>query len=356
MLDRLPRSRTDAATFTQVNPGERQEKTKGVRSDVGNEAKNMDTSESPSRITTQPVAASPTNKRVPSSMNMSTVDSIPSSLPSARSNSSQKTPTPRSTITVLIASSQTSSPRTSIISVPTGGTRVLPEASQSRSPDLSMQNITAITLSPTISGLPSSTPLIQGIALARPLPGKNQGRPILDAVAVPSYLELAGPESKSVPTISQTVVEAEYPFTSSQWSSSTSCGSNSTVLFMPVPTPTSFVTLTRDEQYKEQVSASFDATQDAPTPSAAKPTSILNPSALVTTLIAATPTVPLNVAASAVVNLQESRRLTPVTRTLFIVFGVLGKHLNPIPPACTDDSRCASITCCFWCRFIDASA
>lgn len=139
-------------------------------------------------------------------------------------------------------------------------------------------------------------------AIARPLPGKNQPRPILDGVAA-SLTQLVEPE----------------PLSTVSWSSSSSSTSTfSSSLTTSSPTP-SFATLTRSQQ----ISSDFVSSSQATLVASALSTTLS--SILVVTSVIAAPTGQPILNATANAELRQRARLTPLARTLFIVFGALGK-------------------------------
>jgi hypothetical protein len=332
VLDRLNDGKADATAPIRTRNG---------TINVSSEMKEMDASGKSSWNTAHSNVESPTTE--------------PVSLPE-----NEYTPNaPSSTIAVLIMSSKEFSPpyfpRTSFVPIATGGARKDPVSFYNASQVLSMPVKTPRSLLPTTSVSLTNARLSHGAAYARPLPGKNQPIPVLDAVAVASFLQLDEPVSTSMPGTFQSVSEAEYPPSSSQLSSLGPLGSVSTVWPMSAPTSTSVVTVTRGQQWKEPALASVETAQAASTISAALSPSILPPSSLATSVVAATSTLPPNVATSANMNLQGASRLTPVARTLFIVFCVLGEYSKSRSPVFANDSRRISITCCNWYRSVDAS-
>jgi hypothetical protein len=334
VLDRLQEINADRSTLARGDAEDIEYTTNGRNDDARSEIEEVDARRSLSQITTQSMAASPTFNRASPSENESIHSSVWSLLPSVSPGLVQESSAPQSTITVLIVSDQDSYPPkpsgASLIPIVSGGRRADFEALPSRSQDLRTPDKSTILSRPTTSGLPTESRLRYDAALVRPLPGKNQPRPIFDAVAPASFLQLDEPVSTSMPSISQIVPEAELSLSSSQWSSLAPFGSISAILSIPTPKPSSFVTITRGQREYEESLAPFDGVQTATTVSAALPLSILPPSALVTTVIAASPSMPPNVAASANVGLQEGSRLTPIARAFFIVFGVLGEHIDPL--------------------------
>jgi hypothetical protein len=322
VLDRLNNGEADATTLIRTSNG---------IINVSSEVKETDASGKSSWNTAHSIVESPNAEPVSPPENEYTPN------------------TPSSTITVLIMSSKefstTYSSGSSIVPMATGGARTNTVIFYNASQVLSMPARTPRLLLPTTSGSLTNARLSHGAAYARPLPGKNQLIPVLDAVAVASFFQPDEPVSTSMPRTFKTMLEAESPPSSSQVSSLEFLGSVSTVWSVSAPLSTSFVTVTRDQQWKEQAPTSVETVQASSTISAALPPSILLPSSLATSVVAA----------SANMNLQGASRLTPVARTLFIVFGVLGGYSKPRSRIHANDPRRVSITCCIGYRSVDAS-
>jgi hypothetical protein len=298
------------------------------------------------------------NSRKLSSNTAQSIVESPTAEPISPPKNEYTTNPPSSTITVLIISSKelstTYSSGTSMVPMATGDARSDPGSFYNGSQVLSMPAKTPGLLLPTTSGSLTNARLSHGAAYARPLPGKNQPIPVLDAVAVASFLQPDEPVPTSMPGIFQIVPGDEYSPSSSQLSSLQPLGSISTAWSISAPTSTSFVTVTRGQQWKEQAPALVETTQASSTISASLSSSMLPPSSLATSVVVATSTLLPNVAASANMNLQGASRLTPVARTLFIVFGVLGKYSKPVLSSPANDNRRFSITSCIWDCFVDA--
>jgi hypothetical protein len=194
--------------------------------------------------------------------------------------------------------------------------------------------ITSRQTSPTVTPLakPNNAP---GAFAARPLPGKNQPKPVWDAAAPAPFMPLSRLESTLSSTASQPVSQLQA--TPSSVSLSIGAQPSSLVSFDSVlhttltrnPSQTSVITVTKSQKGKEQASIPFST---SPTPKAVSVTrslSTLLSSALGTTSIMAVPTAPPGSLAIANSQFQRASRLTPLARTLFIVLGALGQYFWP---------------------------
>ncbi|KAH5438127.1 hypothetical protein HBI47_060150 [Parastagonospora nodorum] len=150
-------------------------------------------------------------------------------------------------------------------------------------------------------------------AIGRPLPGKNQPRPILDGVAA-SLTQLVEPE----------------PLSTLSWSSSsssTSTLSSSLTTSSPISTSTpisSFATLTRSQPGNGQAPISSVIVSSSQATLVASSLSTTLSSILVVTSVITAPTGQPILNATANAELRQRARLTPLARTLFIIFGALG--------------------------------
>lgn len=194
--------------------------------------------------------------------------------------------------------------------------------------------ITSRQTPPTVTPLakPNNAP---AAVAARPLPGKNQPKPVWDAAAPAPFMPLSRLESTLASTASQPVSQIRATPSSvslgigAQSSSLASFGSLLDTTLTRSPSQASFTTLTKSQQGKEQASIPFST---SPTPKAVSVTrslSTLLSSALGATSIMIVPTAPPGSLAIANSQFQRASRLTPLARTLFIVLGALGQYFWP---------------------------
>jgi hypothetical protein len=167
-------------------------------------------------------------------------------------------------------------------------------------------------------------------AIGRPLPGKNQPKPVLDEIAAASLIQFDAPWSSSMLRVSSMEVSSTVP-SSSPLSVPMSVHSPPVVTFRPSSsaycTPTSFATLTRSQPGDEQATMSSQAVLSSQTALVAQSFSTPLSSILAITSAIAIPTGQANLPAIANAEFRQRARLTPLARTLFIVFGALGQFV-----------------------------
>lgn len=182
---------------------------------------------------------------------------------------------------------------------------------------------------PESSLVTSST---SAMTVDKPMPGKNQPKPTVDAAAA-SLTTLSDSRSTNVPTSStpspttstsistiadvSTISFSVLPTLATSTLSSTE---SSTTTSSPVLSPVlTFVTITRTAQGKEDAQTS---TQTVPAPLAVTAPQSLSSSFLMSSLVVGS-AIPSSLATA--VSVEPQSGLTPLARSLFILFGVLGK-------------------------------
>jgi hypothetical protein len=263
--------------------------------------------------------------------NWNTTISSPSDRANLRTNSSSSAAAP--TITLQAALNQTYASPTQSANLINSGTngqaRVDSIPLPGKNQDVRKLNMTAVVTSSAGFTFPPNAVASQAVGVAQILPGKNQPKPILDTIAAPSLTELADPQPTSSNGQSSSVLPTST--LSGRSSNATpiiptslaSFSSTSLSLLSTIPTPaSSFVTLTRSQQGKGQAPISTEALSIS---QASQSLSTTLSSLLVVTSIIAVPTGQPNLSATANAELRQRARLTPLARTLFIVFGALGK-------------------------------
>jgi hypothetical protein len=303
---------------------------------------------SSSRISSQTSATSQTFKPLPPSEALFTLDTTPSLSESSLQDRVQQTPVPSPssaqelgsntknisatqtisqksqadstlarflpTITILAVSNRTSlSSKGPIAStLPLSANRAA--GNNTGDAITILPKLSTTVLATSVTGAENSTYVrpTPAVAFLHPLPGKNQPIPVLDNVAgVPSEY-LAGPEPTSMPEASQWFDnQAPSGYSSLPISTQAALLSSSySIMDSPstsIPSPSSFITLTKSRQEEQQLSST--AASQSTTVSAS---------------MTAAPTEFVNVSVGADNQLERVSRLTPVARTLFIVLGVLG--------------------------------
>ncbi|KAL1793213.1 hypothetical protein ACET3X_008195 [Alternaria dauci] len=171
-----------------------------------------------------------------------------------------------------------------------------------------------------------ATPSTSAMTVDKPMPGKNQPKLTADAAVVSSTIlgdsaaTIVQTSSTTSTTISTTIdvstVSFSFPATTiiSTSSSTESSTTTDTSLLSPVLT---FVTITRTAQDKEDARTS---TQTVAAPLAVTAPQSLSPSLLTTSLVGSA--IPSSLATA--VSVEQQSGLTPLARSLFILFGVLG--------------------------------
>lgn len=246
------------------------------------------------------------------------------SIITAKAKLSLATSTP--TVTIQAASNQTLASSTWPASTASVGANAQPKLDTGALPGIN-QNAPKLNMT-SIPSSPAAT-------IARPLPGKNQPKPILDDVAAASLVQFAEPWSSSTFTVSSAV-----PTTvASSRSTSIPASIQSTPIATltsthgspsALPTSTSFVTFTKSQQGLVQASISSGTVSASQIALVTTSLSTSWSSILVVTSVIAIPTGQANLPATANAELRQHARLTPLARTLFIVFGALGKFFSHI--------------------------
>jgi len=196
---------------------------------------------------------------------------------------------------------------------------------------------------PIIAGPPmqisissSSKPSAPVATVVRPMPGKNQPKPAMDDAAAASFR--AGNGLAPLPTpvdpasVSQTqsislkTSTAPLPSTMlvamDSLPSLLSASSSSTSLSRSDDLQSTLVTLTKMTLSIQQAPVTFNAVSNSDSATQFGLLSAMTSSTIVATTLMATPTVFPSLIAAA--SAAQSSRLTPLARTLFITFGVLG--------------------------------
>ncbi|KAI4619570.1 uncharacterized protein J4E87_007460 [Alternaria ethzedia] len=178
---------------------------------------------------------------------------------------------------------------------------------------------------PESSTVPSTT---SAMTVEKPMPGKNQPKPTMDISAV-SFMILSDSRSTAMSTISSssTVSIATEPSASSfsqpptlVISTSSSTASSTTTKPSSLPPVLTFVTVTRTAEAKEDIQPS---TQTIMAPQAVTTRQSVS-SGLRTLSLASGSAIPSSLATA--VSVEPQHGLTPLARTLFILFGVLGEY------------------------------
>ncbi|KAH7069426.1 hypothetical protein FB567DRAFT_634083 [Paraphoma chrysanthemicola] len=301
-------------------------------------------------------SASPTDSSTPNTTNLPTATSDASSLGESTGRTSQTTlsksePSLVSSQTFGISASNT--PKTITMQpvaddISTASVQSLPSSIILAS--VGVATVTTATLSgnqelPVISDAPkvtaadaknsTSAPLVDPTGL---MPGKNQPKPAMDAAAAASFMIINGLVPVPTPRGSQIAFTTRSPFAApisaarsqSVFSTSLTPSSRNFVASI-VPSSsisttsqTRFVTLTWGQQGKEQAPVTLESYQ---TSTAVPTTQSSRTIARSSSLVASTVTIQTPAAfslAAANTFAREGGRLTPLARTLFIVFGVLG--------------------------------
>ncbi|CAI9635094.1 unnamed protein product [Alternaria burnsii] len=188
--------------------------------------------------------------------------------------------------------------------------------------------VTAPAVTPTAAPESSlATSSTSAMTVEKPMPGKKQPKPTADA-AVTSLTILSGsgstiaqtPSTTSA-TISSTIdvstVSFSLPPTSTISTSSSTESSTTTSSSVLAPVLT-FVTITRTAQGKEDAQTT---TQTVPAPLAVTAPQSVSSSLLASSLIVGSAT-PSSLATA--ISVEPQSGLTPLARSLFILFGVLG--------------------------------
>ncbi|KAI4951291.1 hypothetical protein J4E91_004000 [Alternaria rosae] len=191
---------------------------------------------------------------------------------------------------------------------------------------LTTPGVTPLATPETSTAL-SATP---AITVGKPMPGKNQPKPTMDVSAV-SFMILSDSSSTAVPTISSlsavstSIATATESSTSSfsppptlVISTTTATASSKMTKSSSLPPVLTFVTVTRTAQGKEDAQSS---TQTILAPQAVT-TRQSSSSGLRTLPLASGSAIPSSLATA--VSVEPQQGLTPLARTLFILFGVLG--------------------------------
>ncbi|KAH7072706.1 hypothetical protein BKA63DRAFT_48739 [Paraphoma chrysanthemicola] len=204
----------------------------------------------------------------------------------------------------------------------------------------SNQELSAISGAPEVTAAvlkdSTSTPLMEPTGL---MPGKNQPKPAMEAAAAASFMIINGLVPVPTPKASQIAFTTQVPF------AATSSAARSQSVFSTSLTPSSrnfiasivpssssisttsqtrFVTLTWGQQGKEQAPVTLESYQTSIAVPTTQSSRTISRSS---SLVASTVTLPTPAAfslAAANTFAREGGRLTPLARTLFIVFGVLG--------------------------------
>lgn len=188
----------------------------------------------------------------------------------------------------------------------------------------------------------AAAPLPQAITVNRPMPGKNQPIPIMDEAAASSFMVLnALPVPTSEASSTAEAVQPQSESTSSTIVSSVEVSTSSITLpssiisttTSPIPSSTTFTTVTTSSQLIEQGLVTLESTSAAQSVTAAQLFSAIASVTITTSALASSTASPQATSISA--DAQQQSRLSPLARTLFIIFGVLGKHgLKSIPTSC----------------------
>ena len=202
-----------------------------------------------------------------------------------------------------------------------------------------LDNALKVTAAPNLDVSENSL-LSPEAPVATPMPGKNQPKPAMDATAAASFMLANGFVPESTSEVLQSVLEASIlsasqtpfttfrgnplkPLTSSSPVPATSIGTQ-VALLSKDSTGSQTVFVTRVEQGKEQAAVSLESSRTPLAIPIAQPSSaVALPSSLVTST-STLPTAALFSLAAANAPHQDGDRLTPLARTLFIIFGVLG--------------------------------
>ncbi|KAI4691373.1 uncharacterized protein J4E84_003666 [Alternaria hordeiaustralica] len=178
---------------------------------------------------------------------------------------------------------------------------------------------------PESSTVPSAT---SAMTVGKPMPGKNQPKPTMDVSAV-SFMILSDSRSTAMSTISSSsTVSIATESSASSFSQpptlviSTSSLTVSSTTTKPssLPPVLTFVTVTRTAEAKEDIQPS---TQTIMAPQAVTTRQSVS-SGLRTLSLASGSVIPSSLATA--VSVEPQHGLTPLARTLFILFGVLGEY------------------------------